>query len=451
MDLKDAQEKTTVLQSKLYQAARENPRRRFYRLYDKLYREDVLLCAWKQVRANNGAPGIDGVSVTAVETSGITKYLTELGEELHKQEYKPQPVRRVQIAKSNGKIRNLGIPTVRDRIVQTATKLILEPIFEADFKATSYGFRPGIGQPEALAAVAKSAQDGFRFVVDADIEGFFDNLDHDRMMEALRRRISDGAILRLIYRWLKSGVHVGYGVEDTDKGTIQGGPISPMLANIYLHSLDESFGNPVKGFIGRIARFADDLVIQCGTRDHAERALKWLSSVLSDYGLQLNAIKTTIVNDSQEGFDFLGFHHRRIVVQNGAKKTPRSHYWPKTSACQKFRDRIKEMLRRSGMVQTPSDRHELFEDLNRYIRGWGGYFRLGQGMFILKKLDWYASERVGRYFARCQPKGKKRKRRHWQFFAEELRTQKSLIRLASNDGWTANPYRGKANIRWKAV
>ena len=226
MDLKDALEKTTVLQSKLYQAAKENPERRFHQLYDKLFREDVLWSAWRQVRSNGGSPGLDGVRITDIEEARVDPYLAALRHEIHQQTYRPQPVRRVAIPKSNGKMRQLGIPTVRDRIVQTAAKLILEPIFEADFAPTSHGFRPGMGQPEALAAVNQNARDGLRFIVDADIEGFFDNLDHERMMEALRRRISDGAMLRLIYRWLKAGISAGFYWDETEQGTPQGGVIS---------------------------------------------------------------------------------------------------------------------------------------------------------------------------------------------------------------------------------
>jgi RNA-directed DNA polymerase len=246
MNLKDAQEKTTVLQSKLYKVAKQAPRRRFHQLYDKLFREDVLWSAWYQVRANRGAPGIDGISIADIEALGAPQYLSDLGRELHQQTYKPQPVRRVEIPKANGKMRKLGIPTVRDRIVQAAAKLVLEPIFEADFKPVSFGFRPGMGQPEALTSVHWAAQNGYRFVVDADIEGFFDNLDHEQMMEALRRRISDGAVSRLIHYWLKAGVYVGFLWNETDQGTPQGGVISPLLANIYLHGLDASFEDPAK-------------------------------------------------------------------------------------------------------------------------------------------------------------------------------------------------------------
>lgn len=448
MDLNDALAKTTVLQSKLYQAAVKDPKRRFYRLYDRIFREDVLWSAWKQVRENGGAPGIDGVTIKSIEDQGVAAYLEELGQELRKQTYKPQPLRRVEIPKGNGKTRPLGIPTVKDRIVQSAAKLILEPIFEADFADTSYGFRPGIGQREALAAVATNASNGLRFVVDADIEGFFDHLDHDLLMEALRRRISDGAVLRLIYRWLKAGVLVGLSLEKTDQGTPQGGVISPLLANVYLHGLDAAMRDDrTIGFVGRLARYADDLVIQCRTCQQAERALGWLSSILGRLGLHLNATKTRIVNDAVEGFDFLGFHHHR-VTHKGGKGLPQR--WPSKKACQKFRDTIAETLRRYGRIRSAGDWHGLARILNAYIRGWGSYFRHGHGRKVLAKLDWHVTERVGRYLARCQPTGKHRKRRHWQHYAAWVRTGQRLLALASPTSYS-NPYRGRANVRWKAV
>jgi len=451
MDLNDAQDRTTVLQSKLYQAARSNPQRRFHQLYDKLFREDVLWSAWYQVKGNRGAPGIDGVSIAAIDASGAAQYLEDLGRQLRQQEYTPSSVRRVEIPKSNGKVRQLGIPTVRDRIVQAAAKLILEPIFEADFKPTSFGFRPGIGQPEALASVHKSAQDGYQFVVDADIEGFFDNLDHERLMVALRRRVSDGSVLRLIYRWLKIGVYVGLVFSDSDQGTPQGGVISPLLANIYLHALDVAFSDPTKGFIGRLTRFADDLIIQCGTRQHAERALKWLASALDEHGLRLSAAKTAIVKDGLEGFDFLGFHHRRAPARPGKGKASCNLRWPSNRSAQKFRDHIKELLARCGRIKVASEWRELQAELNRYIRGWGSYFRNSQGLHVFEELDWYVQERVARYLARCQPTGKRRKPRKWQSYADWLAGRRGILRLSSSEGWSPNPYRGVANVRWKAV
>jgi group II intron reverse transcriptase/maturase len=449
VNLKDAQEKTTVLQSKLHQASKESPERRFHALYDKLYREDVLQVAWYQVRKNKGAPGIDGVSLEAVEEQGVDEYLAALGEELKSQQYRPTSVRRAEIPKSNGKTRKLGIPTVRDRIVQAAAKIVLEPIFEADFKETSFGFRPGMGQLDALAAVKRNAREGYNHVVDADIEGFFDHLDHDLLMKALRRRISDGLVLRLIYRWLKAGVGMGDEWIALEEGTPQGGVISPLLANIYLHSIDEVFP---KLYLGRITRFADDLVIQCRTPVAAKRAKESLRDYLARLKLTLSATKTQIVEDAVEGFTFLGFFHRRCFALGSAGPLSYNLRWPSQSACQKFRDKFKEVLRRGVRPQGTLGWDIKRDALNDFIRGWGHYFRHGQGTAVLKKLDWYARERAARFLARCQPKGKRRKKRKWQSFLPLLKGDGKLLRLGDPRDWTqSNPHRGMANVRWRAV
>lgn len=255
-------DRTTELQAKLYQTAKREPDRRFHALHDKLYLPYILQSAWEQVRKNEGAAGIDQLSLAQIEASGVTLFLAEIAQALREKTYRPQPVRRVEIPKDGGKTRPLGIPTVRDRVVQAAAKLVLEPIFEADFEGTpSFGFRPGLGPHEALAAVAQNAQHGYRWVVDADIEQFFDRLDHQQLMAALRRRISDGELLRLIYRWLKAGYLADGEYHDTDQGSPQGGVLSPLLANIYLFAFDRALQNQ-KSFLGRLVRYADDFVIR---------------------------------------------------------------------------------------------------------------------------------------------------------------------------------------------
>lgn len=449
MNLTDAQERATVLQSTLYQSAKRAPARRYHALYDKLFREDVLWVAWENVRRNGGAAGPDGVSIKSISSEGVPAFLSSLAQELKERRYRPSPVLRVEIPKGGGKPRPLGIPTVKDRVVQAAAKLVLEPIFEADFAEQSYGFRPGIGQPEALASVGEAARKNFRFVVDADIEGFFDTLDHERLMAALRRRISDGALLRLIWMWLKAGVFVGGVLADTGQGTPQGGVLSPLLANIYLHGFDTAHQGQHL-FLGRLTRYADDFVIQCGTRHHAEKALAWAQEQMAALGLRLHPEKTRIVEDSQEGFDFLGFHHRRIPL----RACPSHLYpaiWPSRKACQKFRDRLKELLRRQGYVHKREDWQKLQGSINRYLRGFGQYFRKGRYHQALGGLDFYVSERVARHLARSQPVGKKRRRRRWTWYARWLGQSRLLVKLAGRAGWSANPYRGQANIRWKAV
>jgi RNA-directed DNA polymerase len=449
MDLANAQERATVLQSTLYQSAIQAPARRFHALYDKLYREDVLRVAWEHVRRNKGAAGPDGISIETIQSGGVPSFLASLARELKEKRYRPQPVRRVEIPKGKGKTRPLGIPNVKDRVVQAAAKIVLEPIFEADFTEQSYGFRPGIGQPEALAAVHENARRNFRFVVDADIEGFFDNLDHEQLMEALRRRISDRAVLRLIWMWLKAGVFVGGVLTETGQGTPQGGVISPLLANIYLHRFDCAHQSQ-HGFIGRLTRFADDFVIQCGTRQHAEKALAWVREQMAALGLRLHPDKTRIVDDSQEGYDFLGFHHRRIRGRTNPSRTYPAT-WPSRKACQKFRDRLKELLRREGYAHDREDWKALRDSVNRYLRGYGQYFRRGRYYRTLSSLDLYVRVRLARHLARGQPTGKKRSHRTWPRYARWLGSTHQLLQLAGRDGWPSNPYRGRANVRWRAV
>jgi RNA-directed DNA polymerase len=306
-------DRTTVLQSKLYQAAKRDLARRFHQLYDKLYLSYVLQTAWELVKRNRGAAGIDQQTLTEIEAQGVAAFLAEITQSLREKTYRPQPVRRVLIPKPGESTRQrpLGIPTVRDRVVQAAAKLLLEPIFEADFEGTpSFGFRPGLGPQEALAVVTRNAAAGYRWVVDADIEPFFDRLDHQQLMAALRRRISDGELLRLIYRWLKAGYLLDGGYHDTDQGSPQGGVLSPLLANVYLSAFDRA-QQEQKAFVGRLVRYADDFVIQCGTAEQAARALAWAREQLALRGLSLHPEKTRGVNDREDGFDFLGFHHHR--------------------------------------------------------------------------------------------------------------------------------------------
>lgn len=449
MHLNDAHERTTALQATLYSTARREPNRRFHQLYDKLFREDVLWVAWEQVRRNGGAPGLDGLSIAAIEATGVAEFLAALAEDLRQQRYRPQPVRRVEIPKTPGKVRQLGIPTVRDRVAQAAAKLVLEPVFEADFQEHSYGFRPGIGQQDALAAVQQHARNGFRWVVDADIEGFFDHLDHGQLMAAVRRRVSDGAVLRVIYRWLKAGIWTGAVCEDRDDGTPQGGVLSPLLANIYLHALDQGFLQQ-REFLGRLTRYADDFVIQCGSRKHAERALAWAQAQLAALALRLNPAKTRLVDDEETGFDFLGFHHRRVRPRVRAGPPRLCLRWPSQQACQRFRDRMKTLLRRHGRPRPGREWAETRDRVNRYLRGWGGYFRHGQGSQLLAKLDGYVRERLARSLARSQPKGKRRRRSNWRHYARWLLKHGGLLQLARPADWPPNRYRGRANLRWKA-
>ncbi len=443
--------RTTELQSKLYQAARSEGRRRFHALYDKLYLPYVMESAWLVVRRNRGSGGIDGVTIQQIEADGVDAFLAGVAQSLREKSYRPTPVRRVHIPKGDGRVRPLGIPTIRDRVVQAAAKLVLEPIFEADFEDVSYGFRPGIGQHEALAAVEEHSRRGFRWVVDADIEQFFDTLDHQKLMEALRRRISDGAMLRLIYRWLKAGFMLEGVVDETDQGSPQGGVLSPLLANVYLHTFDAAFRKQ-KTFIGHLTRYADDFVIQCGTQEQARRALEWAKGQVEGLKLRLHAGKTRIVNDREVGFDFLGFHHRRVVLAHGkacGKESMGALRWPSRKACAKLRERVRQVLRSPWWVRHRW--YEIMEDLRRYLTGWCQYFRHGSSARVFDKLDEWIRVRVCRHLARAQPTGKKRRPRRWTWYIHHRSVKLDLPLLEQLRTSPFAPRMGQANARWRAV
>jgi len=444
------EDQTTVLQSKLYQAALRDRERRFHALYDKLYLPYILQSAWEMVQRNLGGPGVDGQTLTAIREYGPDRLLCEIAQALREKTYRPEPVRRAHIPKGGGKLRPLGIPTVRDRVVQAAAKLVLEPIFEADFEGCSFGFRPGRGPHEALEAVAENARAGYRWVVDADIEAFFDNLDHQELMQALRRRIADGAMLRLIYRWLKAGYLWKGSFHDTDQGSPQGGVISPLLANVYLHAFDRAHKTQ-KSFIGRLTRYADDFVIQCGTQEHAERALAWVTAQLALFKLRLNQEKTRIVNDREGGFDFLGFHHQRVVSGFGPKAGREWRgvlRWPSRKACCKFKEQVR--LRLSPPERLRSACKQTFAELEAYMRGWCQYFRHGQSGRVFEKLDYFVRIRAARNVARSQPVGPKRRRRTWVHYVNHpVFAQLPTLRRLSAGSFRA--YKGRANVRWRAV
>jgi len=444
------EDRTTELQSKLYQAAQREPARRFHALYDKLYLPYVLQSAWEQVRANGGAAGIDQQTLEQIEAAGVPTFLAEIAQSLREKTYRPQPVRRVDIPKRGDptQMRPLGIPTVRDRVVQAAAKLVLEPIFEADFAEVSFGFRPGRGQLDALAVVAENARNGYRWVVDGDIQQFFDTLDHQQLMAALRRRISDGELLRLIYRWLKAG-YLAEGVfHDTDAGSPQGGVLSPLLANVYLHAFDAA-QQQQKSFVGRLVRFADDFVIQCGTAEQAARALEWTRVQLARLGLELHPAKTRVVNDREEGFDFLGFHHRRVILDGSRKESRSVLRWPSGKTRARVRERVKQILGPPGY--TRREWTKVMRQMGRYLRGWCDYYRHGESARMFAKLDGYIEERVARNLARSQPKEKRRKRSSWVKYRDWLRQGKELPRLGELKHASSQARRGRGKVWGRAV
>lgn len=445
------QERVTALQSKLYHAAQRDTQRRFHALYDKLSLPFVLQVAWEQVRQNQGAAGSDQQTLAAIEASGVEAFLAGIAQALREQSYRPQPVRRVLIPKGSGPTagsRPLGIPSVRDRVVQAALKLVLEPIFEADFEGTpSFGFRPGLGPHDALAAVEQHARHGFRWVVDADIEQFFDTLDHQQLMTALRRRISDGEVLRLLYRFLKSGYQWEGSHHDTDQGSPQGGVLSPLLANVYLSALDRAQAAE-KSFLGRFTRYADDFLIQCGTQQHAERALNWVGEQLTHLGLRLHPTKTRLVRD-QEGFDFLGFHHHRVRWGRERRETRGVVRWPSRQAQQRFRAEIRRLV---GPPQRLRQQWaECVRALRKYLVGWCQYYRHGASQRVFRQLDAYVECRIARNYARSQPTGKQRRRRSWVQLVERLREWGRLPRLTQLPPGPFPTRRGGVNVRWRAV
>ena len=388
------QDKVRELQVKLYLAAKRSPGRRFHALWDRIHRRDVLERAWQRVRANRGAAGVDCITITEIEEAGVGAFLDELEVELAEQRYRPVPVRRVQIPKpGRSQTRPLGIPAVKDRVVQTAAKIVIEPLFEADFRGCSFGFRPKRSAHDAMEVIRREVMRGRRWVIDADIRGFFDALDREILMRLVRERISDRRVLKLIGAWLRAGVLEGATLTHPDTGTPQGGVISPLLANVYLNALDRAWEEQ-HGDLGALVRYADDLVVLCRTRAQAEAALAQLRALLADLGLELAEDKTRLVCLQQdgEGFDFLGFHHRMVdsFSKPGFRFMAR---WPSARATQAAKQRIRELTDRR-LLRLPPE--EVVANLNRFLVGWGGYFRYGNSTRQFDTIDRYALARVAR-------------------------------------------------------
>ena len=358
-----------ALQSKLSHAAKQSLDRRFGALYDKIYREDVLWLAWKRVRANKGAPGVDQQSFDYIEDEiGIETFLAEIGEELHSKRYRSKPVRRCWIDKpGKPEKRPLGIPVIKDRVIQTATKLVIEPIFEANFLSCSYGFRPGIGPRQAIVAIKEGIGLNDQYIViDADIVGFFNNIRHDILLKLLKRRISDPRVLKLIRGWLEAGVmEEGEFIESDGLGTPQGGSISPLLSNIYLHSFDKMF--QMSGIHGDLIRYCDDFVILL--KSGGKRVLEEVRQMLGRLGLKLHKDKTRIVH-ARKGFDFLGIHFR--LCRTNRKTAKLKWYcstWPSDRSMERIKQRIREVVGRRYSLSL----EEMIGELNPIIRGWNNY------------------------------------------------------------------------------
>ena len=385
----NSKEKVRQLQNKLYLTAKKCSSRRFHALYDKVYRDDVLYEAWKRVKANQGSSGVDGITIEDVEANGVNRYLTEIQSELKSGTYRPLPVRRVMIPKPDGSQRPLGIPCVKDRVVQMATKIAIEPVFEADFKDCSYGLRPKRSAKQALEVVRKACNNKGYYVVDADIEKFFDNVNQDKLITLIELRISDRRIIKLIRQWLKSGVLYGNILEISELGTSQGSVISPLLANIYLNTLDrlwEKYGLTH----GVLVRYADDTVIICKNKKSANHALTLLQYIMGKLDLKLHPVKTKIVCmwDGKEGFDFLGMHHRRMTTETRQGRTFQETYqYPCRKAMKKMKSAIKSNVNSRSLLAASEE--DLIKNLNPKITGWKNYYTTKTSDKWMKALDWY--------------------------------------------------------------